>query len=126
MTWASCEFNGFNLNYLPVLIPAAWRGKTWLIESLTCMPIWVVVEAVSIQEALIVLSNDPEFGHWVYVADVQDDDSPEDHSGRVLDSRNVRVHGQADSDLPYPVRYHDEGYPAQVIDPRQFAAWARN
>jgi len=24
------------------------------------------------------------------------------------------------------VRYHDEGYPAQGIDPRQFAAWARN
>jgi hypothetical protein len=90
------------------------------------MPIWVVVEAGSIQEALVVLSNDPEFGDWMYVAHVQDDDNPEDNSGRVLDTRNVQVHGQVDRGLPYSVRYHCEGYPAQGIDPRRFAAWERN
>jgi hypothetical protein len=38
----------------------------------------------------------------------------------------VTVHGCEDADLPYPVRYHDEGFPARGIDPREFAAWARN
>ena len=126
MIWASCEFNDFDLDYLPVLNAAACDGKTWLVEILACMPIWVVVEAGSIQEALVVLSNDPEFGDWVYVAHVQDDDNPEDNSGRVLDTRDVRVHGQRGSDLPYPVRYHFEGCPAQGIDPRRLAAWERN
>jgi hypothetical protein len=121
MIWAFCEFNGIDLDYLPVLNPGASRGKTWLVQILACMPFWVVVEAGSIQEALIVLSNDPEFSDWVYVAHVQDDDNPEDDSGRVLNTQNVRVHGEAGSDLPYPVRYHDEGYPYQGIDPRQFA-----
>jgi hypothetical protein len=121
MTWASCEFQGNDYDYLPVLNAGACAGKTWLVELLGCMPVFVVVEAGSIQEALIVLSDDPEFGYWVYVAHVQDDDNPEDDSGRVLDTRNVRVHGHGDSDLPYPVRYHDEGYPAHGIDPRRFA-----
>jgi hypothetical protein len=111
--WASCHFDGIILDYLPVLNPGAARGKTWIIQVLACMPIWVVVEAGSIQEALIVLSNDPEFGDWVY-------------AGRVLDTQYVRIHGQADSDLPYAVRYHSEGYPDQGIDPRRFAAWERN
>jgi hypothetical protein len=126
MIWASCKFDGFDLDYLPVLNPGARIGMTWLIELLGCMPVFVVVEANSIQEALVVLSNDPEFGDRVYVAHVPDDDNPEDDSGRLLDTRNVRVHGQGGSDCPYPVRYHDEGYPDQGIDPRRFAAWQRN
>jgi hypothetical protein len=126
MIWASCEIHGHGYHYLPVLNAGACNGKTWLVEILACMPIFVIVEAGSIREALIVLSNDPEFGYWVYVADVQDDDNPKGDSGRVLDTRNVRVHGQGDSDLPCSVRYHGEGYPAQGIDPRRFAAWERN
>jgi hypothetical protein len=126
MIWASCEFQGHDYYYLPVLNPGAFRGKTWLLEVLACMTIWVVVEAGSMQEALVVLSNDPEFGDWVTVAHVQGDDNPEDDSVRVLNTQNIRVHGQADRELPYPIRYHDEGYPAQGIDPRRFAAWERN
>jgi hypothetical protein len=126
MIWASCEFDGISLDYLPVLNPGACRGKAWLIQILACMPIFVVVEAGAFQEALVVLSNDPEFGDWVYVAHVQDNDNPVDDSGRVLDTRHVRVHGQGDSDLPYSVHYHTEGYSAQGIDPRRFAAWERN
>ena len=36
----------------------------------------------------------------------------------MIDPNRVQVHGQGDGDLPYPVRYHDEGYPAKGIDPR--------
>jgi hypothetical protein len=39
----------------------------------------------------------------------------------VIDLERVTVHGCEDADLPYPVRYHDEGYPAQGIDPRKYA-----
>jgi hypothetical protein len=121
MIRASCQFNGCELNSLPVLNPGRCLGKTWLIELLGDVPILLVIEAATFYDALVVLSNDPDFGQAVYVAHVQNDDNPEDESGRVLDTRNVRVHGQGDSDLPYPVRYHDEGYPAHGIDPRRFA-----
>jgi hypothetical protein len=67
--WASCEFNGFDLDYLPVLNPAACRGKTWLIEIGGCMPVWVVVESETVSDAIEVLSDDPEFGHGVHVRD---------------------------------------------------------
>jgi hypothetical protein len=40
----------------------------------------------------------------------------------VIDRERVTVHGCQDSDLPYPVRYHDEGFPARGIDPRMYAA----
>jgi hypothetical protein len=126
MIWASCDIQGHGYDYLPVINAGACAGKTCLVEILACMPIFVIVEAGSIREALIVLSDDPEFGYWVYVADVQDDDNPTDDFDRVLDTRNVRVHGKGDSDLPYTVRYHDEGYPAQGIDPRRITAWERN
>jgi hypothetical protein len=126
MTWASCEFNGFNLDYLPVLNPAACRGKTWLIEIGGCMPVWVVVEAGSVSDAIEVLSDDPEFGHAVHVRDEDLAAYPEgerhhDRRGRVIDPERVTVHGRKDADLPYPVRYHDEGFPARGIDPREYA-----
>jgi hypothetical protein len=44
----------------------------------------------------------------------------------VIDPERVTVHGCEDADLPYPVRYHFEGCHSQGIDPREFAAWARN
>lgn len=131
MVWASCEFNGIDLDYLPVLNPGASRGKTWLVEIGGCMPIWVVVEAESVFDAIEVLSDDPEFGHGVHVRDEDlaaypEDERTYDRRGRVIDPERVRVHGQADSDLPYPVRYHFEGYPTEGINPRLFAAWERN
>jgi hypothetical protein len=129
--WASCEFNGFDLGYLPVLNPAACRGKTWLIEIGGCMPVWVVVEAESVSDAIEVLSDDTEFGHGVHVreedlAAYPEEERQYDQRGRVIDPERVKVQGCQESDLPYPVRYHFEGCPAQGIDPRQFAAWARN
>lgn len=120
MIWASCWFDGYELGYLPVLNPGRCCGKTWLIEFISDLPIMLIVEAESVCEALVVLNNDPEWGDHVYV--VHDNDE----AGRVFRTQRVQVHGQADCDLPYPVRYHDEGYPDQGIDPRQFAAWRWN
>lgn len=117
MLTASCTFDGFNLAYLPVLNPGRWCGKTWLIELLSGVaPVWVVVEAGSIRDALLVLSTDPDFGRDVHVDHEQGDDL-----GPTLNTENVRVHGREHCDFPYPVRYHDEGFPAQGIDPLRYA-----
>jgi hypothetical protein len=122
MIWASCNFNGYDYDYLPVLNPGECGGKTWLVELLGCVPVLVVVEAASVHDALIVLSRDPEFGEGIQLA--RDGKSSEADCRRVFNKQNVRVYGQAESDLPYPVRYHQEGFLADGIDPREFAvAW---
>lgn len=126
MISASCEFDGFHLTHLPVLNPGGWCGKTWLIECLGGVPLWVVVEAGSISDAIEVLSNDPEFGNNVHVlehdlAAYPEDQREYDRKGRVIDPERVRVHGWDRSDFPYPVRYHDEGFPPKGIDPRRYA-----
>jgi hypothetical protein len=91
------------------------------------MPVWVVVEADSVSDAIEVLSDDPEFGDAVHVRDEDLGAYPEeehyyDRRGRVIDPELVTVHGHEDADLPYPIRYHDEGFPPRGIDPREFAA----
>jgi hypothetical protein len=111
--WASCEFDGTDLNFLPVLNPGACRGKTWLIEFIGPVPIWVVVEAESVTSAIEVLNSDPAWGDFHYVQDDHSDDS---------NTQPVRVHGQARCEVPFPVRYHDGGYPTQGLDPRRYAA----
>jgi hypothetical protein len=121
MIWASCKFNGCELGYLPVLNPGRWHGKTWLIEHVGDVPIRLVVEAASIHDALVVLSNDPDFGEGFHFVHVQDDDLPVDSFHQVPKTQTVRVHGQGHCSCPYPVRYYGEGYPDRGIDPRQYA-----
>ena len=107
MIWASCEFDGFTLNYLPVLNAGGWWGKTWLIELLGAgPPLWVVVEAGSITDAIEVLSDDPEFGYVLHVRErdlgaYPEDERQFDNKGRVIDTDKVRVHGWDRCDLPY-------------------------
>ena len=121
MIWASCEYDGCELGYLPVLNPGACEGKTWLIEFLGDVPIRLVVEADSVSEALVVLSNDPDFGEGFCFVHVEDDDSPVDSFPQVPKTQRVRVHGNEHCSCPYPVRYYGEGYPARGINPRQYA-----
>jgi hypothetical protein len=40
-------------------------------------------------------------------------------AGRVIDLDHLLIHGQERSDVPYLVRYHGDGLPAEGIDPRQ-------
>jgi hypothetical protein len=126
MIWASCKFNGADLGYLPVLNPGACRGRTWLIEFIGDVPIRVVVEAESVSQAIEVLSNDPDFGQGFHFVHVQDDDFPEKRFHQMPFTQRVRIHGREGNDYPYPVRYHDEGFPAQGIDPRQYAVACLN
>lgn len=117
MIWAACVFHGCQLDYLPVLNPGKCDGRTWLVEYVGDVPIWLVVEAESASDAQVALNDDPEWGFVTHVAIPEGDDEPTGVPGVQF----VRVHGDENSDPPFPVRYHDDGYHEQGIDPRQFA-----
>jgi hypothetical protein len=129
---ASCKFGDHDLNDLPVLNPGGWCGKTWLIEiGGSYTPLFLVVEADSVSDAIDELSDSETFGHQIHVPDEDLADYPEDErqydgSGRVIDLDWVMVHGEEGTDRPCPVKYHVEGEEAIGIDPRHFAAWQHN
>ena len=93
-------------------------------------PLFLVVEADNVSDAIDELSDNPTFGHQIHVpegdlGDYPEDDRHYDGSGRVIDLDHVMVHGRERTDLPFPVKYHAEGEPAG-IDPRHFATWQYN
>jgi hypothetical protein len=126
---ASCEFGNRELTDIPVLNPGAWSGKTWLLEiGGNYTPLFLVVEADTISDAIDELSDNETYGHEIHVPDsdlhnYSEDDRHYDGSGRVIDLDYLTVHGREWCDLPYPVRYHGDGLPDQGIDPRQFQDW---
>jgi len=97
---ASCEFNGHNLTDILVINPGGWFGKAWLIElGGSYTPLFIVVEADSVSEAIDELSDNETFGHQIHVsdddlADYAEDDRHYDGSGRVIDLEHVMVHGR--------------------------------
>lgn len=128
---ASCTFNGHALRDIPVLNPGGWFGKAWLIEiGGSYTPLFLVVEADSVSDAIDEFSDNETYGHQIHVPDADLGDYPEDErhyddSGRVIDLDHVMIHGREGSDLPFPVLYHAEGE-AAGIDPRHFATWQFN
>jgi hypothetical protein len=128
---ASCTLNGHNLNDIPVINPGGWFGKTWLVEiGGSYTPLFLVVEADTVSDAIDELSDDATFGPQIHVPESDLNDYPEDSrhydgSGRVIDLDWVMVHGREGCDLPMSVKYHAEGESAG-IDPRHFAAWQYN
>ena len=128
---ASCKLNGHEIQEIPVLNPGDWFGKAWLIEiGGSYTPLFLVVEADNVSDAIDELSDDPTFGHQIHVSegdlgDYPEDDRHYDGSGRVIDLDHVMVHGREGFDLPFQVQYHAEGEPAG-IDPRHFATWQYN
>jgi hypothetical protein len=124
---ASCKFHDHDLADIPVLNPDGWWGKTWLLElGGSYTPLWLVVEADTISDAIDELSDNPTYGHQIHVPAQDLDDYPEDSrhydgSGRVIDLDHLMIYGQECCDLPYPIRYHGGGLPAEGIDPRLYA-----
>jgi hypothetical protein len=129
---ASCRFGDHDLRDIPVINPGGWFGKAWLVEiGGSYTPLFLVVEADTISDALDELSDDPTYGPQIHVPQEDLSDYPEeerhyDSRGRVIDLDWVMVHGQVERDLPCPVKYHVEGEEAIGIDPRHFAAWQHN
>ena len=126
---ASCKIHDQDLADVPVLNPGGWFGKTWLLEfGGSYTPLFLVVEAGSVSDAIDELSGNETYGHQIHVADPDLGDYPEDDrqydgSGRVIDLDHLMIHGQEGSDQPYAVKYHGEGLPPEGIDPREFHDW---
>ena len=126
---ASCKLNGHDLTDIPVLNPGGWFGKAWLLEIGGCStPLWLVVEADNVCDAIDELSDNETYGHQIHVPDSDLGDYPEDSryyegSGRVLDLDHLMIHGQERSDMPFPVKYHGDSLPSEGIDPREFPDW---
>ncbi len=123
---ASCDFHGQSLSDIPVLNPNGWFGKAWLMElggSFT--PLFLVVEADNISDAIDELSDNKTYGHQIHVSpddlgDYSEDDRHYDGNGRVLDLDHLMVHGNERAESPYPMKYHGDGLPGEGIDPRKY------
>lgn len=126
---ASCNFNGHDLTDVPVLNPDGWFGKSWLIElGGSYTPLFLVVEADTVSDAIDELSDNETYGHQIHVLDEDLSDYPEndrhyDGSGRVIDLDHLMIHGRERSERPFPVKYHGEKLPPEGIDPREFSEW---
>jgi hypothetical protein len=126
---ASCTFNGQPLRDIPVLNSGAWWGKAWLLEiGGSYTPLFLVVEADTVSDGIDELSENETYGHQIHVSDSDLGDYPEDQrhydgSGRVIDTEHLMIHGREGCDLPFPVKYHGDGLPADGIDPREYPEW---
>lgn len=61
---ASCEFDDQELREIPVVNPGGWLGESWLIEiGGRYTPLFLVVEADNVSDAIDELSDDPTYGH---------------------------------------------------------------
>jgi hypothetical protein len=126
---ASCTFNAQPLRDIPVLNPGAWWGKAWLLEiGGSYTPLFLIVEADTVSDAIDELSDDETYGHQIHVPDADLGDYPEDSrhydgSGRVIDTDHLVIQGREGCDLPFPIKYHGDALPAEGIDPREFPDW---
>lgn len=119
-------FNGHDLKDIPVLNPGDWFGKTWLLEiGGSYWPLFLVVEADSVTDAIDELADHEKYGHNIVVADEDlGDYDPETcnygSSGQVLDLDHLLIHGQEGAVCPFPCRYFGAGLPEEGVLPTEF------
>ena len=127
---ATANFNGQELKDIPVLNPGDWFGKSWLIEiGGSHVPLFLVVEADTIMDAVDELADNEKYGHQIIVADEDFDDYPDDDrhysdSGKLLDLAHLLAHGEEHSECPFPCLYHGEGLPEAGVKPTDY--WRRD
>ncbi len=126
---ASGNLNGHDLTDIAVLNPGDWFGKAWLIEiGGSYFPLFLVVEADSINDAIDELADNDKFGHLIIVDDADLGDYPQEDrhygpSGQVLDLDHLMIHGQEGVECPWKCRYHGDGLPDEGMLPTDF--WQR-
>lgn len=122
---AKATFHGHDLTDMPVINPGDGFGKTWLIEiGGSYSPLFLIVEANSMCDAIDALADSEEHGHHIIVADedLGDYDPQSCHygpSGQVLDLDHLMIHGQEGVEQPFPCRYFGDGLPAEGIEPKE-------
>ena len=118
--------NGHDLTDIPVINPGGWFRKAWLLElGGSYWPLFLVVEADTISDAIDELAENEKYGHQIVVPDADLGDYPEDDrhysgSGQVLDLNHLMIHGQEGSDCPFKCRYFGEGLPEEGVVPTEF------
>jgi hypothetical protein len=126
------NLNGHDLTDVPVLNPGDWFGKAWLIEiGGSYTPLFLIVEADSVCDAIDELAEHEKFGHNIVVADedLGDYDLDTCHysgAGQVLDLDHLMIHGQEGSDCPFPCRYFGDGLPEEGVVPTEFEHQTEN
>lgn len=71
-------FNSHDLKDMPVINPGDWFGKTWLIEiGGSYWPLFLIVEADTITDAIYELAENEKYGHKIVVEDADLGDYPE-------------------------------------------------
>lgn len=120
------NLDGHELTDIPVLNPGDWFGKTWLIEiSGSYTPLFLIVEADTISDAIDELAEHEKYGHQIIVEDENLGDYLEDNrhysgTGQVLDLDHLMIYGQEGSDCPFRCRYHGDGLPEEGVVPTEF------
>ena len=118
--------NGHDLTDIPVLNPGDWFGKAWLVElGGSYCPLFLIVEADSMSDAIDELAEHEKYGHNIIVADEDLGDYPEDDrhysgTGQVLDLDHLMIYGQEGSACPFRCRYHGDGLPEEGVVPTEF------
>ncbi|MHB0960073.1 MAG: hypothetical protein ACYC0X_19940 [Pirellulaceae bacterium] len=126
---ANATFHGHKLTDIPVLNPGDWFGKAWLIEiGGSYSPLFLVVEADSVSDAIEELADHRIYGHQITVSEEDLGDYPEDErhqgpSGQVLDLDHLMIHGLDGSDCPFSCMYFGDGLPAEGMKPTEY--WRR-
>lgn len=120
------NFNGHDLTDIPVLNPGDWFGKAWLIEiGGSYSPLFLIVEADSICDAIDELAENEKYGHNIVVEDDNLGDYPEDNrhysgTGQVLDLDHLMIHGHEGAKCPFSCRYFGDGLPEEGVLPTEF------
>jgi hypothetical protein len=123
---ATAKLNGHDLKDIPVLNPGDWFGKTWLIEiGGSYVPLFLIVEADTIMDAIDELADNEKYGHNIIVDDADLGDYPEEDrhysgSGKVLDLDHLLAHGQERAECPFPCLYHGDGLPEAGMNPTDY------
>jgi hypothetical protein len=118
--------NGRELKDIPVLNPGDWFGKCWLLEiGGSSEPLFLVVEADSVSDAIDELADNKTFRHHIVVLNEDLGDYPENEryygpSGKVLDLDWLSIHGEEGPECPFPCRYFGEGLPEEGIKPTDY------
>lgn len=119
-------FGGQELKDVPVLNPGDWFGKTWLLEiGGSYWPLFLVVEADSVSDAIDELADNEKYGHHIVVPHEDLGDYPEDERrygprGQVIDLDHLMIHGQDGAECPFPCVYHGNGLPPEGMKPTDF------
>lgn len=123
---AKAKFHDHELIDVPVINPGDWFGKTYLIEiGGSYTPLFLIVEADSVSDAIDELADDEKYGHLICVADedLGDYDPDDCHygpSGQVLDLDHLMVYGQEGSKCPFPCRYYGNDLPDDGMLPTDY------